>query len=118
MELRGGKMMHELRLHDEPFELIKSGSKTIEMRLYDEKRKLIKEGDVIIFTNRVTDEKLKTKVIKLYIYDSFEELYKNFDGVSLGYKENQKANPNDMEKYYSKEEQSEYGVVGIEIELI
>ena len=110
--------MHELRLHDEPFELIKSGSKTIEMRLYDEKRKLIKEGDIIIFTNRVTDEKLKTKVIKLYLFNSFEELYKNFDGVSLGYKVNEKIDPSDMEKYYSKEDKSKYGVVGIEIELI
>jgi len=38
--------MHELRLHNEPFEKIKSGAKTIEMRLYDEKRKLIKENDI------------------------------------------------------------------------
>jgi len=110
--------MHELRLHNEPFELIKSGSKTIEMRLYDEKRKLIKEGDIIIFTNRSTDEKLKTKVIKLHLFNNFEELYNSFDSISLGYINNKSANPNDMEKYYSKEEQSNYGVVGIEIKLI
>lgn len=36
--------MHEMRLHNEPFELIRNGSKTIEMRLYDEKRQLIKVG--------------------------------------------------------------------------
>ena len=37
-----------------------------------------------------------------------------------GYNESNinKANPNDMEKYYSKEKQSQYGVVGIEISLI
>jgi len=111
-------MIHELRLHNEPFELIKNGSKTIELRLYDEKRKLIKEDDIIEFTNRVTGEKLRTKVIQLHLYDTFEELYNNFDNVSLGYKENGVKDPKDMEVYYSKEEQCKYGVVGIEIKLI
>ena len=77
--------MHELRLHNGPFEKIKKGTKTIEMRLYDEKRKLIKENDIIEFTNRTTNEKIRTKVLKLHLYPSFDELYKDFDNVSLGY---------------------------------
>ena len=36
----------------------------------------------------------------------------------MGYKEDEKADPKDMEQYYSSEEQSKYGVVGIEMELI
>lgn len=111
-------MIHELRLHDGPFELIKSGTKTIEMRLYDEKRRLIKEDDIIEFTNRVTGEKIKTKVIKLHLYNSFNELYNNFDNISLGYEIDETKDPKDMEKYYSKEEQCKYGVIGIEIKLI
>lgn len=39
------KTMHEMRLNNGPFELIKGGTKTIEIRLNDEKRSLIKEGD-------------------------------------------------------------------------
>lgn len=46
------------------------------------------------------------------------ELYKHFNKVSMGYKKSELADPKDMEKYYSKEEQAKYGVVGIEIELI
>ena len=111
-------MIHELRLHNEPFELIKSGTKTIEMRLYDEKRRLINNGDIIEFTNRVTGKKIKTKVIKLHLYSSFEELYNNFDNTSLGYKEDEIKDPKDMEKYYTREEQNKYGVVGIEIKLV
>lgn len=111
-------MKHELRLHDEPFELIKKGTKTIEMRLYDEKRRLIKENDIIEFTNRITGEKIKTKVIKLHLFNSFRELYNNFDNESLGYKVSEIKDPKDMEKYYTKEEECKYGVVGIEIELI
>lgn len=107
-----------MRLHNEPFELIKNGTKTIELRLNDEKRSIIKENDIILFENRKNAEIIKTKVIKLHKYDSFEELYKHFDKVSLGYNYNEEVSYKDMEKYYSKEEQDKYGVLGIEIKLI
>ena len=88
------------------------------MRLYDEKRRLIRENDIIEFTNRLTGEKIKVKVIKLHLFNSFKKLYNNFDNVSLGYKSFEEKKPEDMEKYYTKEEQCKYGVVGIEINLI
>lgn len=110
--------MHEMRLHNSPFNLIKSGTKTIELRLNDEKRSLIKVGDKIEFTNRITEEKIVVEVVNLHKYDSFLELYKHFDKVSMGYDEDEDADPKDMEQYYSKEEQDKYGVLGIEIKLI
>ena len=111
-------MIHEMRLHNSPFKLIKNGSKTIELRLNDEKRKLIKVGDIIRFSNRVTLEELDAEVINLYSYPSFEELYKHFDKVSMGYDVNEVANPNDMEQYYTKENQEKYGVIAIEIKKV
>ena len=110
--------VHEMRLHNSPFKLIKNGSKTIELRLNDEKRKLIKVGDIIRFSNRVTLEELDAEVINLYSYPSFEELYKHFDKVSMGYDVNEVANPNDMEQYYTKENQEKYGVIAIEIKKV
>ena len=110
--------MNEMRLHNSPFNLIKSGTKTNELRLNDEKRSLIKIGDKIEFTNRITEEKIVVEVINLHKYDSFVELYKDFDKVSMGYDVDEEANPKDMEQYYSKEEQDKYGVLGIEIKLI
>ena len=110
--------MHEMRLHNAPFELIKNGTKTIEIRLNDEKRSLIKEGDIIEFENRATKEKLKTKVIKLHKFGNFEELYKHFDKISLGYAEDEIADPKDMEQYYPQDKQEKYGVLGIEIEVL
>lgn len=109
--------MHEMRLNNGPFELIKSGVKTIELRLNDEKRQKIKIGDIIKFESRTTGEMIEVEVINLYKYSSFEELYKKFDKISLGYLEDEEANPKDMELYYSKEEQEKYGVLGIEIKL-
>lgn len=55
------------------------------------------------------------KVLKLHNYNSFDELFYHIDKIMLGYDENDMANPKNMEKYYSKEEQEKYGVVGIEI---
>ena len=63
-------MIHELRLHNGPFEKIKNGTKTIEIRLYEEKRKLIRENDIIEFTNRSTNEKIRTKVL-IFSFISF-----------------------------------------------
>ena len=111
-------MIHELKLNNDPFEKIKSGTETIEMRLYDEKRKLIKPNDIIEFTNRKTSQKLKVRVLELHLFSSFEELYSNFNGVNLGYDKDEIKNFRDMEMYYSKEEECKYGVVGIEIKLI
>lgn len=110
-------MVHEMRLNDEPFQAIKDGTKTIEMRLYDEKRRMIQVGDVIRFTNRETSEELFTKVIALHIFENFQILYAHFDKESLGYQKNDVALATDMNQYYSMEEQTKYGVVGIEIEV-
>lgn len=110
--------MHYMKLHNDPFNLIKSGTKTIELRLNDLKRQKIKVGDLIEFTNRVTDEKMIVRVVDLIKFNSFSDLYKNFSKVSMGYREDEDANPSDMELYYSLEEQEKYGVLAIKIEKI
>lgn len=111
-------MDHNMKLNNEPYNSICYGNKDIEMRLYDEKRQLINIGDIITFTNRDTLDTFNVKVINLHKYNSFKELYREFDKVRLGYKENEDAKPEDMEKYYPKEEIDKYGVVGIEIKKI
>ena len=110
-------MIHNMKLHSAPFEMIKSGKKTIELRLYDEKRRKIKVGDEIIFTNTVNGEILSRIVKDIHKFDSFCELYKWLPLLKCGYTEDdvEKALPSDMEQYYSQEEQDKYGVVGIEL---
>ena len=109
--------VHCLKLHASPFEMIKSGKKTIELRLYDEKRQKIKVGDDIIFTSTVTGEKMCATVKKLHLFDSFAKLYENLPLLQCGYtaEDVDTAHPSDMEQYYSVEEQKKYGVVGIEL---
>ena len=109
--------IHEMKLNSAPFEMIKSGEKTIELRLYDEKRRQVKVGDKIIFTNNTTGETLNTTVAKLHRFDSFEELYKTLPLLKCGYTAESvdNAGPDDMKKYYSEAQQKKYGVVGIEL---
>lgn len=108
-------MKYNMKLNNEPFNLIKNGTKTVELRLNDEKRKLLNIGDEIEFTNRDTNEKLSVDIINLYKYPSFKELYKHFNKIEMGYTADEPAESKDMEAYYSKEEQDKYGVLGIEI---
>lgn len=112
-------MLHNMKLNPAPFEMIKSGQKTIELRLYDDKRQLIKIGDEIIFTNTATEETIHTQVLNLHRFDSFAELYKSLPLLKCGYTSENvgSATPADMEGYYSVEEQKRLGVVGIELYL-
>lgn len=112
------KTTHNMNLNNDPFHRIKDGTKTIELRLNDEKRQLLKEKDLIEFTNRTTLEVIMVEVVRLYKYSNFEELYKHFDKISIGYDNNDVANFKDMEKYYSKEEQDKYGVIGIVVKVV
>ncbi len=116
--IREYKMLHKMKLQNEPFNSMKNGCKTIELRLYDDKRKLIKVGDKITFTLINGKESIDTTVRNLYGFDSFKSLYKNLPLDKCGYADVSKAKPEDMEEFYSKEEQSLFGVVGIEIERI
>lgn len=110
---------HIMGLNSDALLLIKNGTKTIEMRIYDEKRQAIKKKDYIIFIDTENDENQLEVIVKnLYRYKSFEELYKKFNKITLGYKKDEVASPRDMEKYYPREDIEKYGVVGIEVEIV
>ena len=112
---------HIMKLTPSPFEMIRNGKKTIELRLYDEKRKCISSGDKITFVNTDDDNDLLNVMVEnMFVFNSFEELYSNLPLLECGYTENDvsMASPDDMEQYYSKDEQKKYGVVGIKIRLI
>ena len=111
-------MTYQMKLNPSPFELIKSGHKTVEMRLNDEKRGRIKIGDEIEFSNRENGEKMLTRVVNLTKFKNFCELYVHFDKCVLGYLENEDANPCHMSKYYPQEDIDKHGVLAIEITLI
>ena len=113
-------MENEMKLQPEYYNFIVNGTKRIEIRLYDEKRQQIKIGDVIKFLKEPElNDSFNAKVVGLLRYNSFEEMFKDFDISILS----DEAMTKDelisvLEQFYTKEKQEKYGVLGIRIELI
>ena len=107
-------MLHKMKLNESPFERIKNGTKTIEFRLYDEKRRQVKIGDKIEFS-KLPDlqEKILVEVLDIYRSETFEKLFKEIYADDEEIKRKTKS----MHQYYSHEQEKEYGVVGIKIQL-
>ena len=106
-------MLYRMKLQNEPFKQIKKEIKKIEIRLNDEKRKIFEINDYIEFTNITTLEIMFVKITNLYHFESFEKLFNNFDNSILGC-----GSYEEMYKYYSREEEKKYGVLGIEIKVL
>lgn len=113
-------MEHKIKLQPQYYNYILNGTKRIEIRLYDEKRQQIKIGDTIIFLKEPDlNESFKAKVTGLLRYNSFEDMFKDFDTSILSDKSMTKKDLiNVLEQFYTKEKQKKYGVLGIRIELI
>ena len=114
-------MEHTMNLNAHPFEMMRSGKKTIELRLYDEKRRKISVGDTIRFTNLDDPEQyLITTVVSINVFKSFEELYKALPLLKCGYTAESitNASPMDMREYYTSDQEAENGVCGIQVKVV
>ena len=113
-------MCHEMKLQPEFYNYILNGTKRIEIRLFDEKRRQIKIGDTIKFLKEPElKESFNAKVVGLLRYNTFEDMFKDFDISVLSDKSMTKEELIDvLEQFYTKEKQEQYGVLGIKIKLI
>ena len=111
-------MEMKVHLHKEVFDIVSEGVKDVEVRLNDEKRKQLKVGDKLIFISRGNYIDQTAAIVKKLVF------FKNFIEVAKAY-EMKRIYLEDttideylelMNKFYSKEEQDEYGVVAIEFE--
>lgn len=107
-----------MNLQPKYFDFIKDGTKRIELRLYDEKRQSIQLGDIIEFA-KSDDEKFKAEVIGLLRYNSFADLFEDFDISILADSSMTKQELLEvLGEFYSEEKQAEFGVIDIRIKLI
>ena len=112
--------LFQMNLSPLPYRQITEGKKTIELRLLDERRRDLRVGDSIEFTNRDDpSKKFTARVEELYVFDSFDELYKSLPLIDCGYSEEELpfASPRDMDQYYTQEQQKTYKALGIRISL-
>lgn len=106
-----------MRLHPLPFEMIRGGTKTVEIRLDDEKRQLMKVGDCIEFISRENPEDtIKVEITNIDKFDSFKDAYDAYPPKLYG---GESADEYEcMYKYYSKEDEKKYGVLGIRLKRL
>lgn len=107
-----------MKLTTEPFNKIASGQKVIESRLYDEKRQQINIGDTIEFSENDNPENTAKTIVKgLLRYSTFKELFADHDPSLFG-EESKEFLLNQIKQFYSDEDEQNYGVVGVRLELI
>ena len=108
----------KMELQNAYYNFILKGTKRIELRLYDEKRKNIKLGDIITVTNAQPNEEFEVKVVGLLQYETFDDLFCDFDIEVLADKSMTKEElKNELEKFYPIDKQKQYNVLGIRLEL-
>ena len=105
--------LHKLHLHQQPFDKVRNGQKTIEARLFDERRQRIEIGDEIDFINRADESLCRVKVHRLHRAPTFQELFTLCGPMEFGAESVEDA-VKSIEKYYDYDEQLRYGVIGIE----
>lgn len=112
--------MHEMKIMPEYYNYILNGTKKIEIRLFDEKRQKIKIGDTIVFKKAPDfNEIFKSEVTNLLHYESFDDIFNDFDiSVLADFSKTKSEVIKELNTFYTKEEQKKYGVIGIEIKVI
>ena len=113
-------MVHEMKLRSIYFDLIKNGTKIYEGRLNDEKRQLIVVGDVIAFKREPELCDSFNAIVKDLVYfDSFEEMANILPLEKVGFvKETTKEVVDIYHQFYSVEDENNYGVVAIRVEVL
>ena len=107
-----------MKLQPFSFDKIKERKKTIEVRLYDEKRRGIKIGDVIEFKREPEQtEIVKAEVIGLLNYKTFHDLVNDFPASYFGHPDKEDLLKS-IYTFYTKEQEAEYTVLGIKIQLM
>jgi ASC-1-like (ASCH) protein len=107
----------EFNVSEPWFSYISKGKKCIEGRLFKGQFKDLKKNDIIKWTNN--DNSVTTKIIKILRYNSFEEyltqegLKRTLPGILT-----LQDGINTYYKYYTKEQEKEYGIMAIYIKRL
>lgn len=112
---------YEMRLNSGAFFAIEDKVKTFEGRLNDSKRQEIKVGEVIRFYLRPEKKHFfDARVSELKRYDFFSEMYLDLGAEVFGFDESCSLEDfvSAYRSYYSLEDEREFGVLGIGLEVL
>lgn len=108
-----------VHLDSDIFDIVSNGIKNVEVRVNDEKRRKLNIGDTLIFLKRPDEvESLKGTVTNLVYFDNFSEVVDNYPMKRIYLENTTKEDYLTLiDRFYTKDEIEEYGVVAIEFEL-
>ena len=112
-------MEMNVHLDSDIFDVVLGGAKDVEIRVNDEKRRKLHVGDTLIFLRRPEEiDKIKATVTNLVFFDSFNEVVDNYPMKRI-YLDNYSKEDfiTLIRRFYSEEEEKEFGIVAIEFEL-
>ena len=109
-------MKFSMKLKKQYFDMIKNGEKTYEIRLYDEKRQQISLGDTIEFSLDNGLEKIECVVKETLFAPNFKTLLNFLPIKKVGFESVEKALET-CYQIYTKEQEKEFGVIAINIDL-
>ena len=119
MDKREVLMRFDMKLAEVPFISVKNGNKSAELRLNDEKRNGIKKDDMIFFHSLDNEyDVIKCRVKEVIHGKDFYDLYQKLSMEEIGYRKDEKTDPEDMYEYYSREQIERYGVLAIRFEKL
>jgi len=111
--------MQTVLLDKERFEKIRDGEMTAWLVVDDEQVKAVDIGEIISFYNKDNEgEHIYARVRGYHVYGTFAELYRKVDKTALGYGKDETADPNDMLKIYSAEQEKKHGVKGFILKIL
>jgi ASC-1-like (ASCH) protein len=114
-------MEHARNRSESAYNKITTSKKSIEIRLFDEKRQKLNVGDIIEFSKLSNlEDKVKVEIVALLRYKSFRGLVHDFGMEYYGYPKDYPVDEFVKSFYsiYSKEEEKEFGVLGIKLKLL
>ena len=109
-----------IHLDSDVFYIVKNGKKDVEVRVNDLKRRKLNVGDTLIFLKRPNDdEEIRAEVMKLDYYDTFNSSVNNYEMDRLYLDKFSKDEwLSLMGRFYTKDEEKEWGVVAITFKKI
>lgn len=108
--------MVEFRVQQIYFDDITNGRKTIEGRLAKDKYLQLKPGERVRFSNTSGTQVLVKKVVAVHMYRTFEEAFSEQDyQKAIPSARNTAEAVRVYERFYSREQQAQTGVVFVEL---
>lgn len=110
-------MTHEMKLHPQYLQAIKSGQKVYEIRLNDEKRQRLSVSDTIIFkSTSKANQTAEVTVTELKYFKTFTEMLNDLAPSKIGFhNQSKEAIKKVYHAIYSPDQEAKYGVVAIGI---